>query len=362
MVTILIVANLLGMLITRFSKHEKNSITYNLLSGIILIFGLFQLIALPAIFVNMPFNHLIILYIYVLVVLCLLSVFYNKDRWKLIFGKVLIPGRFLLSLKKGFNWKKWKIFVLEKTNWVLLLVLFITLIQVIMHLRFEFGARSGDDLFLVGTATTTMYTNQLFRYNPFTGLPIPVFFEQYVLSPYPIFAALVSRIFDIHPILTIRTLLPMISIILFLCSYFQIGKILFSGDYGKAVKFIFYCQVVILFSGVGLGSIGYFALLRLHLGDSLLYVVLLPLYFYFYMRISNQDSTKVDWIMLVMLLIASSMVSNSAIVLSLVTMGIIGIVHFVHTRKIKEMIYIGLCCIPNILLAFMFVLSTSSRF
>ena len=353
---ILLVTGLLGMLFTRFIRYEKDSIFLNFISGVLILLGLFQLVALPSIFLNLPFSQLSLLYSCVIIVACLLSIFLNRERLKNITMKLSSFSKMLL-FEQNFKGTGIKKLVYEKINWVLVLVLVIFVTQISLYFLLEFGINIASLSFDVKSAMTTIYTDQLFRYNPLTGFAMAVFFEQYILSSYSIFLAFISDFFGLHPLIIVYSVMPVLFCAFYFSAYYLIGKDLFVGDSKKAIKFVFFCSIVVLFSGVGLGSYGRFALLQLHLGSSLLYVALLPLCFYFYMRLIHKDSTKADWIMLVVFLISSSMISEISIVLSTIGMGILGVTHLIYKKNIKEVCYMILCCIPNLILMTVFALS-----
>ena len=360
LVTMLIVALVLGMLYTRFIIYKRNSILLNFVSGILIMFASFQLIALPSIFLNCTFIQLSTLYLIIIAILSFTSIILNINRLKLIKEKLIEYKRKITSSEKKIILAQIKEIIYVKINGMLILVLVIMFGQMILYQFVEYRIWSVYDMFYVGTATTTIHTNQIFRFNPFTGMPLEVFFEQYILSPYFIFHAFISNLFNVPPTIFIRNILPMLLKLFCVSVYFLIGQNLFKCDFGKAIKFTFFCQIIILFSGVGLGSLGHFALLQLYLGDSLLYLALLPLCFYFYMKLFHCSSTKADWIMLTILVVASSLVSTNSIILTTFLLGVLGLVHLISTKRVKEVCKMALCCTPNVFLGFLFILSSSS--
>lgn len=337
----LFIIMLMGMFITNFLMVDKDSIALNFTSGLLLLFSLFQVIALIAIFLQIDFTTLKVIYSLVVMLVLASSLFLNYKRimlWCQRFRQVDIKS---------------------KKNGMLIPLFVIMIIFVLSNIFWEFGVW-GDDTYYVGTSLTTIETNSMFQYNPYTGRPYPIFPWRYVLSPYPIFHAYLSEIFGIHPTIMIRLIVPIISKIFLICVFYCIGKMLFGLNKEKIYSFLFYVLLLTIFSGIGLGSPGFAALLYLHMGKMLLYVALLPLCFYIYYRLFSEKSNLAEWLLLLCLVIGSSLVSSMSVILITMCVGILGITHLIKTRDIKRVVFMAICCIPNIVLGLLYALNTST--
>jgi len=243
----------------------------------------------------------------------------------------------------------------KKFNWVLLMTVLIALLQMYLHQKLTLEVFQ-DDLFYVGTAETTLITDSLFQVDPFTGLDYVGFPWRYVMSPFSIVWAFLSKLFGVHSAIIARSIVPVLLLAFVSCVYYNIGKILFDGNSRKAANFLLFTQLIILFAGTGRGSLGYVSLLIIHNGKYLIAVALLPFCFYLYMRIFWQESKKADWCLLWTLMLACCLVSSMGILLGAICVGILGIVHFVLTKNIKQVICWWSCCIPNVLYMLLFVI------
>ena len=356
--SIMIVASLLGMLYTRFIKQEKNNLALNYVAGILIMFGLFQVLAIPSILMNTTFKELTFIYSLAIVILCLMSILLNIKRLVSLYKKTVVYVKRKASKVKHFKREQFKKSILNKTNWFFVLVLVISVAQMVLNQLVEFRIRSENNIFYVSSALTTMHTDLLYRYNPLTGLEMVTFFEPYILSPYPIFYAFLSEIFNVHPTIIVYNIFPVLLILFYTCTYYLIGKEIFQ-DVKKAMKFVFFCQIVILFSGFGCSALGYFALLHLHTGTALFYIALFPLLFYFCARLYHQESRSGNWFILVILLLASSMVSLISIVVNVVAIVILGFINLIYTKRPKDTCCILLCSIPNIILILIYLMKTN---
>ena len=69
------------------------------------------------------------------------------------------------------------------------ILILIQLIVVVLYAHMD-----EDDAFYVGTATTAVETDSLYAYNPYTGAAYNVLPSRYILSPFPAFLAVTSRL------------------------------------------------------------------------------------------------------------------------------------------------------------------------
>ena len=83
-----------------------------------------------------------------------------------------------------------------------------------------------DDAFYVGTATTAVETDSLYAYNPYTGAAYNVLPSRYILSPFPAFLAVTSRLCGgLHPAIVAHTVFPAVFVFLAYVVLFQYSRI-----------------------------------------------------------------------------------------------------------------------------------------
>ena len=81
------------------------------------------------------------------------------------------------------------------------ILILIQLIVVVLYAHMD-----EDDAFYVGTATTAVETDSLYAYNPYTGAAYNVLPSRYILSPFPAFLAVTSRLCGgLHPAIVAHT-------------------------------------------------------------------------------------------------------------------------------------------------------------
>ena len=360
-----VVVLLLGMLYTKFVNMDKNSLSYNYMSGTVILFATFQVVTLPTIFLRLSFTISFIANIIVLVLLCVISLILNYKRLKDTVKKecisILQKGRglrmFLLSSCKKEEVKKY-CFQGKNLNYALFLSMVMMLLIMYLYQTVYFGtAFYMDNIFYIGTAVMTLESNMMSVIDPLTGLPYETFPWRFVQAPFPIFWAFLSRVFRVHPSAMALSILPVILFAFSTSVYFNIGKMLFKKDRRKASNFLLFYLIIMIFSPLGQSTgHGLFALLLISQGKALVFVAMIPLCFYLYMRLFWYESKRADWVLLFLLMLASCMVSSMGVIFGAMCLGILGISHLILTRKIKDVVYLAICCIPNVVFAVIFVL------
>ena len=159
------------------AKRTKK-ITELLMGGMILFFFLFEILALCAVFFRWKFHTLYWLVLGISVVLFVSSIVQN---WDFIMR--------LIRFKKQET-KKQK----GSRLWYLPAVV---LIVVQMYAGIFYTHIDDDDAFYVATASTTLETDTVFQYNAYTGDEYESLPSRYVLSPFPIFEAGLSRLYGV---------------------------------------------------------------------------------------------------------------------------------------------------------------------
>ena len=84
-----VVPFLLGLLYTRFVEEEKNNLLLHMASGYMIMFGLFEIVALPLIWQRQSLSLLIAIYGGLLLVLSVISFVWNVKRLPEIFRNVV---------------------------------------------------------------------------------------------------------------------------------------------------------------------------------------------------------------------------------------------------------------------------------
>lgn len=332
-VTMLLVPMLVGTLYNTIIKKNEICLVSNWCNGFIIILGLFELFVLPCIFLKVSLNTLTFLFVILLMGLCIISVWLNRDNFKTM-------------IQNGICFPK-------KIPWCVIVALTIIGYQGYMYVTCMH--LDADDAFYVATSVVAVDTNSVFAYNPYTGDLYETLPSRYVLSPFPIFTAFLSNLFGIHATILAHTVLPVVYLLLAYAVVYLIGRKLFK-DSEKATLMTAVAAIIAMYFSTSIYTQSSFMLYRIWQGKAVLAAVLLPYIFYLGYRIASERWSSKDWIIVFFTMLACCLVSSMGIMLGAICMGIVGLLNVFIKKDIKVLINPIICCIPNVVLAIVYLL------
>lgn len=323
LIIIFIVIYLLGI---SFSKKIGKS----LLFGFIIALAIFQIIIIPMIFLHTTFTFLKITYFSIIILLCILSLFYNR-----------------VKIVKPFHSIKFNIKDLPKRT---LLIILITVLIVFIQtfIVYKYTHIDEDDAFYVATAVAANETDSMFKYDVYTGEEYSKFPARYVLSPFPILLATLASIVGLHVTILSHTFLPLLLIPLAYFIYVLIASELFRCDYKKVSIFIIVISFLNIFGSYSVYTTSSFLLFRIWQGKAVLANIIVPIVIYLFILLMKYKKKHVNWLMLFLTAFCGSLVSSMGIVLFPVLVGCMGISYSIYSKSIKTLLMSGICCIPCI--------------
>jgi hypothetical protein len=325
---------LLGMLFTRFFLKKEQRLCANLVLGYIMIWAFLQVILIPSIYLKLPF-HVIRLIVGILAgVLSVASLIVNGRRiWELV-----------KSARKS----------LGRKHWILAAAIVLIAAQTCYISRTVLG--DDDDAFYVATASTAVETDTLMEINPYTGDPYSEPPSRYVLSPFPIYVALMSSFVGVRAVTMAHTLLPICLIPLAYMIYYMLACQLYDDNVEKKGIFLLLVMAVLSFSGYSVYTQGVFMFTRIWQGKAVLAALLVPLILYWGLRSYMGELTGAEWVSWAMVMLSACFVSSMGIMLGMIMSVLTGIVVTLLKRKGRYLRNTILCCIPNILYAVLYVI------
>lgn len=326
---LIILPELLGLLILKFWDKQKNNILLGLILGYIIEFSIAQLITVPMIFLEMSYQTLLILYTAMLVGLSVLSIILNAKRFKDMFWDII---DILLGLPK--------------------ILTAICLILIVFQMYMYVGTNThidDDDAFYVGTATTTIETNTLYKYSATTGgLEGEHNIPRYRLGPFPIYYAIVSSWINIHPAIVAHVILPIIFIILVYSIYALLGHELFNKDLKNSIIFVLLFCFLNLFGNYSIRTTFTFLLFRIWQGKAVLCNIIIPLIFYMFLSEEKKQDELITKITLFLIVLAGVFTTTMGVVFPSIIIGVLGLLYVFYNKSIKNIFGHFLCCLPAI--------------
>ena len=329
----LVIPFLAGLGFTGRMKENGNSFLLTLFCGYAGMFAVFEVMALPMIFLRMPFSVLKYAYGAVILILTVLSAVCGRKR--------ILP----------LTWEKIK--KLRRLPWPCLAAVLLIAVQIGIY---AVGMSTDlDDSFYVGTATTTLETNTMFQYSAYTGNIVRTLPSRYVLSPFPILLAFYGEMVRMSPTVVAHSVMPLFFVLLAYGIYALMGQKLFQGDLKSTGMFLCFLSLVHIFSYYSVFTQGTFLLIRIWQGKAMLAAVLLPALFYFGMRVFQGTPGMGDWAALFILMTACCLVSSMGIMLAPVMLGIFGFLYGLLKKQWKKLGLAVLCTLPCVVCAAVYI-------
>ena len=329
-----IVPFLSGTLLTKRVKKDEENILLNWVAGFIGLMALAQLLIVPATYLELSFQTVMIAFYVISAATAFLGLVQNAKR----VGKMLT--QWMHSLKK--------------TPLIVWGAVLLVLLQAYIYVRYVHY--DADDAFYVATATTTVENNSLYQISPYSGREYPKFPARYVLSPFPVFIAILSRCGMIHPAIVAHTVLPPVLLIFAYAVYALVGMKLFDNDREKTGWMVVFTGLFLAYSGFTTSTQGSLTLLRIWQGKGFLAAALLPMVFYMFLRFLKEEETKADYILLFCLMMACCLATSMGVMLGAILLGCAGLVLVFYRKSLRLLLKLLICAAPNLLFAVVYLM------
>lgn len=316
-----------------FTGKKKPEFSDVFLSGYLILFTVMELLTLPMLAMKMPLHVLTAVYGVMGIGLAVFGIlfFWKKQR-----------KNFSRSEKKErpglFFWAA-----------VFLILLQVAMCAVLAHM-------DADDCFYVATATTDVYTDTIFEVDPYTGGPYSVLPSRYVLSPFPVFLAVVSQLSGgLHPAIMAHMLFPVFFLPLAYMVQYRFAKKWFPGEKNAQGIYLFLAACICSFSGYSVYNAGNFQMVRIWQGKAVLASVLLPYLIYLCILFLLEEKSEISWIPLLLANVSCCLLSSMGIILSPLLISCFLLLSLFMRRDWKRAAAGLLCCLPSIMLGIVYL-------
>ncbi len=324
-----------GMALIWYTDKNK-SICFSVVCGYAGLFAMAQMILVPGIFLKASLHTVVYIYQILSIAAAFAGIFLNRKNLK------KVPSEIMSKIK-----------CVKISEWMLFSIgVFLIFVQLVLSVCLVH--QDADDSFYVASASTSVYTDTIFVYNPYTGLRYRRLPSRYVLSPFSMYEAVLTKIVGTDVPYMVYTILPVVLLSLAYLVYWLWAKLLFGDNRKQCALFLIFISMVQMFSNYSIYTSGTFLLMRIWQGKAVLAGVLLPATAYMCSRLAKEE--KGGWPILLCLQLASCLVSSMGIILSLLMTGIYTFIYGICTRRWK---YVGkafFCCIPNLVFSVIYLL------
>ena len=249
--------------------------------GLFLYYGFFEILALPMTLLLVPLHVLTVVWGAALAAVGLAAAFLCGRDWvksgKIYWKCLTVPAGDLYSGRASR-----------------------VLGQMIYVAAYDLNA--ADAAFYVANISTSLYTDTLGRYNPYTGLLSSVFYVRYVTAAWYLDTAAFAKVFHVHPMVLAKTINPVMWTFLADLVYYQLAmrfsvkKETASGRQRKrAGNWPFWHSGCILFFLAGNQEFSGFIFYRAYEGKAMLEGLVIPFLFLLFVRIYRDPEDKMAW-------------------------------------------------------------------
>lgn len=322
---------LAGYAIRRIFKLKKEGIFFSIVSGTVFWWALMELILVPMTMKMCSFQS----FVYVYSIIILAGAIAGVCCWKDILGDITYQFK---EVQHGLTLGHLLAFVL----------ICYQLYFIHHHMYLEW-----DDTYYVNLANEAVCSNKIYWVYPETGA-FADFDKRYVLSLWPIFYAWLSQIIGVMPTVMAHTILPWIIIPLVYMIYVLIGRRLFPEDRQLQGMFLFFSVLLhLVMSGEHTAGLTFLSITP-WVGKGILATVLIPLLFYWIIRIT-QENCFFNWVMLGITNMGGCLLSSMGIMLTPVFVGMIVLLIVLYKRKFMYLLYGTVSCLPCIILGIYYI-------
>lgn len=319
-------------------KKDSYTMGESFFTGYLFLFTAMELLTLPMIWLKLPLRFLTAGY-------GLLAV--GMTWWGLVCIFKKEANDDYMGRVKG-----WK----PAFSWAMLVAVLMILTQICIVVLY--AHMDADDSFYVGVATTDVQTDTIFSVNPYTGNVYRKILSRYILSPFPVFLAVVSQLCaGLHPAIMAHTIFPAVFIAMGYLVLYQFAKKWFPEELSSRGIFMILCAAAIWFSGYSVYNAGNFKMIRIWQGKALLAGVFLPLVFYLCMSILLPEKPEYPYVLLFMANGACCLLSSMGIMLAPVLIGVFLLMSLLKYRSLRRLFLGALCCLPSLVLGIIYIVA-----
>lgn len=327
-------------------RKGRTPAALTVLSGFFLYYSLFTLFCVPVMYRWRPLSLLTLIWECVAAVVCIISAVFGykhiefvlKDFWESLRSEgILYAGLVLLTM--------------------------LELLVVLNAYQFTL-----DAAYYVANVATSVRTDSLNIYDPYTGDWQDHFEMRYFFATYPLQDAVMCSVFKIPALLQTKTVMSSVSIILSNVLFYLLGTELF-GDNRKKIFLLVFFGILINAFFITIYTSSNFLLSRTYEGKSILGNVIIPALLLICMRLYRTAFKGREWLTLFLVCFGATVISNSSNMLVPAALGVLFIPHvlvFLWKKNYKTALSLFIktciCMLPGIILIIIYVAYVKGMF
>ena len=328
-----------GSLITSRFKETRLSATISIITGFFLYYAVFDIPCLIIMLHWRPLTWLAYCWGIMMPLIVIISALINRKAWIKCFSEAIA-------------------YIKENPIVIIAGILIVALQTALILHAYEFTL---DAAYYVANVTTSLETDTMNIYNPYTGDWQNHFEMRYLFATYPMEEAVMCRITGIHPLIWTKTIMAGSSLILSNIIYYRIGRELFSDKDGKTLLMLFFAAIANFFY-ISTFTSSEFLLTRSYEGKTLVGNIVLPVIILLFIKIREDFRIKRYWWLLALICFSSNILSNSSNMLVPAAAGILMIPFAIKKRSFGIFAKYLLCVSPCLFMLIAYVLYVKGVF
>lgn len=324
----------MGLLPVHFMKEEHKSFGMIWICGWMVMFAVFQLVAIPFIVSEAAFTLVVRWYTAVIGILALIC---------------LAAGRgAALSCRKKLGEVK-----LEKGQ-ALIMAAVLLLILLQLAAAFFMQYLDGDDAFYIASSLTSQHTDTMYRFTPYYGADGELDIR-HALSPVPIFMAWISELTGIHVTILCHSYIGILFLFLMYLIYIEFGTHLFSMQKKNKWLFLLFLNLWYLFGNVSIYTAESFAYTRTWQGKAMFPNLMVPMLFLWLLFMARDEMDVGEWAMLFVLTISTAFTTSTGIFSVPVLMLTAAVIMAVMKKRVMILVQTGACLVPSLFFGMLYL-------
>uniref|UniRef100_UPI004057B164 DUF6077 domain-containing protein n=1 Tax=Agathobacter sp. TaxID=2021311 RepID=UPI004057B164 len=303
----------------------RKTISKNYFLGMITIWALLQIIAVPLILLKQSFLLLVAIITILLLLLCAYGLKIAR-----------FPTRLHLA---------------SKMECFAVAMLFLAAVMLLLCTVFLQHTDADDSRFVVN-AVDIVRTNRMFLTNPINGEEAITWTGEIVkdvTAPWALFIAYFSKMTGIFPTIMAHTILPVILLVCAFCVFWMLSDVFFKNDILH--RCIFVCLIILLnlYGHFSIYSAETFLLTRIWQGKAAVAGIGVPAMFLIAMWIYEEGKKTSYYIVLLFANLAMCLMSGMGVIIGAMMLGCIGFVYGIIKKNIRVSLRFWCLCIPNVI-------------
>ncbi len=272
-------------------KYQSRSVPVMCMTGFLLYYSLFQIIALPMKITRQPLSRLTIVWGCVLLLLA---------AYALVRRREVLAGSIRNLFESG-----------QKLSAVLCIAVMALAIAVL--LGFNTNTISDyDSGYYIGLPVSSVYSNTLELLSPFEGKVLDRPQAFYIMNTDTLHSAVIYQALKIHPLMERKWSFTIAMVLLFEMVIYQCGKLFFQKEYAKTGVCCLFANLALLFS-YSIGGVSHYFAYRTYEGKAIICYLYMTMIFCFGLALYKKEKGAWPWACLFLCTVSGISFTNTAL-------------------------------------------------